>query len=293
MCLKESRFSEDEAPLLDMNSRGSVTSKLSEAEEHHVRKLIRDAMDDTSTIYDMQSSNIYLDDEPIENERGDHCDEFYFPGEQRNMGDFNNQCSSPMAGRSPSCASRSPLLTNRQRRTSEVSITSMTSAGNADEDEAAVNEVNEMRWFERRMLWPAPSVEEALPQVVDELGGIQPAPRYYHDPIGVNKKNVINEDDFVVVDIDELSGNITSNQPSTSEPIRIIDNHFTVPPNQKEDLLKTPENFPCPTDRYVLGEFSFTFYMYGGNDFRSDPLEDSDSECEETKCDEKRWVISY
>lgn len=50
------------------------------------------------------------------------------------------------------------------------------------------------------------------------------------------------------------------------EPIRIVDNHFSVPLG-KTDLLKAPKNFPPATLRYTLCEMTLIWHIYGGKDF--------------------------
>ncbi|XP_012533981.1 autophagy-related protein 2 homolog B-like [Monomorium pharaonis] len=50
------------------------------------------------------------------------------------------------------------------------------------------------------------------------------------------------------------------------EPLRIVDNHFSVPVG-KTDLLQTPANYPAPVLKYTLCEMTLIWHMYGGNDF--------------------------
>nr|XP_012226127.1 PREDICTED: autophagy-related protein 2 homolog B isoform X1 [Linepithema humile] len=52
------------------------------------------------------------------------------------------------------------------------------------------------------------------------------------------------------------------------EPLRIVDNHFSVPAG-KTDLLQTPPNYPAPVLKYTLCEMTLIWHMYGGNDFDS------------------------
>ncbi|XP_011343662.1 autophagy-related protein 2 homolog B isoform X2 [Ooceraea biroi] len=52
------------------------------------------------------------------------------------------------------------------------------------------------------------------------------------------------------------------------EPLRIVDNHFSVPTG-KTDLLQTPPNYPTPVLKYTLCEMTLIWHMYGGNDFDS------------------------
>ena len=52
----------------------------------------------------------------------------------------------------------------------------------------------------------------------------------------------------------------------TEEPIRIVDNHFTMP-THKTDLLQAPADFPMALVRYTLCEMTITWHMFGGSDF--------------------------
>lgn len=60
----------------------------------------------------------------------------------------------------------------------------------------------------------------------------------------------------------------------TKEPIKMIDNHFTVPLG-KEDVLKAPKNYPVPVSKYTLREMSIVWHMYGGSDFTQSEEKDS------------------
>ncbi|PSN53370.1 hypothetical protein C0J52_03803 [Blattella germanica] len=52
----------------------------------------------------------------------------------------------------------------------------------------------------------------------------------------------------------------------TSEPVRVVDNHFAVPIG-KTDQLRAPEHFPDAVLRYTLCEMTIIWHMYGGQDF--------------------------
>ena len=54
----------------------------------------------------------------------------------------------------------------------------------------------------------------------------------------------------------------------TEEPIQVVDNHFPQPLG-KLDLLRAPEHFPTPVQRFTLGDMSVVWYMYGGSDFQA------------------------
>lgn len=58
----------------------------------------------------------------------------------------------------------------------------------------------------------------------------------------------------------------------TDEPVRIIENHFTVPVG-KTDLLKPPKHFPPAVLRYTLCEMTLIWHIYGGYDFQTSNTE--------------------
>lgn len=59
-------------------------------------------------------------------------------------------------------------------------------------------------------------------------------------------------------------------RPLTLSPVRVVDNHFSVPVG-KADLLKAPKHFPAPVYRYTLREMTIVWHMYGGLDFKASP----------------------
>lgn len=65
------------------------------------------------------------------------------------------------------------------------------------------------------------------------------------------------------------------------EPLRIVDNHFSVPVG-KTDLLQTPPNYPVPVLKYTLCEMTLIWHMYGGNDF----------DCTQPQCSVKHVTIN-
>ncbi|XP_069689778.1 autophagy-related protein 2 homolog B isoform X2 [Periplaneta americana] len=86
------------------------------------------------------------------------------------------------------------------------------------------------------------------------------------------------EDDFCILDKEAGSGILTQNGPPevrtlTHEPVRIVDNHFSVPIG-KTDQLRAPEHFPDAVLRYTLCEMTVIWHMYGGYDFDSNAIQD-------------------
>ncbi|XP_045024451.1 autophagy-related protein 2 homolog A isoform X1 [Daphnia magna] len=51
-----------------------------------------------------------------------------------------------------------------------------------------------------------------------------------------------------------------------SASVQVVDGHFS-PPIGKIDVLKAPKNFPVPVMRYVLGEMTLIWEIFGGQDF--------------------------
>ncbi|KAK7872956.1 hypothetical protein R5R35_004266 [Gryllus longicercus] len=79
------------------------------------------------------------------------------------------------------------------------------------------------------------------------------------------------EEDFCILDKEAGSGFLPRNSlPEvrllTSEPVRLIDNHFAVPLG-KTDLLRAPKGYPAAVLRYTLREMTVIWHMYGGHDF--------------------------
>jgi hypothetical protein len=50
------------------------------------------------------------------------------------------------------------------------------------------------------------------------------------------------------------------------QPIEIKEDHFKKPLT-KIDVLKAPDNYPCPLNSYCVQEISLNWFLYGGHDF--------------------------
>ncbi|KAH8417293.1 hypothetical protein KR222_008007 [Zaprionus bogoriensis] len=77
------------------------------------------------------------------------------------------------------------------------------------------------------------------------------------------------EKDYDVIQDNEISllDNFGVEQIYVSEdPLQIVDNHFCLP-NEKTDLLRPPGSFPISDQSYTLCEMTFTWHLFGGNDF--------------------------
>ena len=112
-----------------------------------------------------------------------------------------------------------------------------------------------------------PEQFDALPQVEMDLGDITKFEQL-EMPKVTRKVSSDTDDDFCFVAEEEKPCYSQSEVHMAEDPIRIIDNHFTVP-SKKPDLLKAPKDFPMAIFRYTLCEASVTWHMYGGHDFAS------------------------
>ncbi|XP_058467736.1 autophagy-related protein 2 homolog A [Malaya genurostris] len=115
-------------------------------------------------------------------------------------------------------------------------------------------------------------VVEALPQVTMDLGDVNKFDRSSSKHISNMSKNEPRkvssdtDDDFCFIADEERPHCGNQEVPVLEEPIRIIDNHFSVPTG-KHDLLLAPKEFPMAVTRYTICEMSITWHLYGGHDF--------------------------
>ncbi|KAF5280262.1 hypothetical protein FQR65_LT03070 [Abscondita terminalis] len=111
---------------------------------------------------------------------------------------------------------------------------------------------------------PIPEIGNPLAQVTRDLGDVA---------FRSNKSSDTDDDFYFIGDetgLDFLAKNgIPEIRWLTEDPLKIIDNHFSIPIG-KTDLLKPPKHYPTPIMRYTLCEMSVIWHMYGGNDFKPD-----------------------
>lgn len=108
---------------------------------------------------------------------------------------------------------------------------------------------------------------EALPQVTMDLGDVRKHPNVGKPAAGVARKvSSDTDEDFCFIADEERPHCSNQEVPVLEEPIRIVDNHFSVP-NGKPDLLLAPAGFPMAVTRYTICEMSVTWHLYGGHDF--------------------------
>lgn len=120
---------------------------------------------------------------------------------------------------------------------------------------------------------------EAVPQVTEELGQITIAPP--PAPSCFTKRMSSDTDEEYCMIAEEEKAAFTncgvSKLKIDGDPIRIVDNHFSIPIG-KPDLLRAPPNFPMAVSRYTLCEMSVTWHLHGGHDFPKKDENQSDED---------------
>ncbi|XP_065094861.1 autophagy-related protein 2 homolog A-like [Ochlerotatus camptorhynchus] len=147
------------------------------------------------------------------------------------------------------------------------------------EDTASVNtEMRELLNFECSVMGlqkehdDDDEVVEALPQVtmdlgdVNKFGGSSTKLESAIENSPHRKVSSDTDDDFCFIADEEKPHCGNQEVPVLEDPIRIIDNHFSVPMG-KPDLLLAPKGFPMAVTRYTICEMSVTWHLYGGHDF--------------------------
>lgn len=109
---------------------------------------------------------------------------------------------------------------------------------------------------------------EALPLVDSELGIIASADSKKKAAGKKHNRKLSSDtdDDFCFIGDEERPKYGIDNVQPTDEPIRIVDNHFSIPLD-KHDMLKAPQGFPQAVTRYTICDLSISMHLYGGNDF--------------------------
>ncbi|XP_049276708.1 autophagy-related protein 2 homolog A isoform X1 [Anopheles funestus] len=173
-------------------------------------------------------------------------------------------------------------------RQHEHHTTTHLTGADVDDDNASVN-MRELMNFERSVLGQHPinygigddddddTGVEALPQVTKELGDVNKLNQHRVESnvssggshFAQRKISSDTDDDFcIIADEERPHRDDSHNQevPVSEDPIRIVDNHFSIP-SGKPDLLKAPEDFPSAVERYTICEMTVTWHIYGGRDF--------------------------
>lgn len=115
-------------------------------------------------------------------------------------------------------------------------------------------------------------VTEAIPQVATELGTITTRAK----PLSERNRKISSEteDDYCIIGYEETPKCGFDGIRPSEDPIRIVDNHFSVPLD-KHDMLRAPQGFPQAVTRYTLCDLTVSLHLYGGNDF---PIEKKDGD---------------
>lgn len=259
------QMNEPEDELLQMNETEKIVPEVTKTQQQHVNSLMADAMEES--IYIPSSHNNSTDsDEPVDL----GTDVFFFPDEQTRRERFGGP-SRKIDSCKRRCASEDSIsIDSVSYQDDEIFVRRFEQK---EEDSASVNtEMRELLDFESSvMVGLKEPIEEfdPLPQVEMDLGDIS---KYDTPPkrAPVNRKvSSDSDEDFCIVADEERPtyGEIPVAQ--SDDPIRIIDNHFSVP-HGKPDLLKAPADFPMAVQRYTLCEMTLVWHMYGGHDFPND-----------------------
>uniref|UniRef100_A0A6B2EBD1 Autophagy-related protein 2 n=1 Tax=Phlebotomus kandelakii TaxID=1109342 RepID=A0A6B2EBD1_9DIPT len=264
-CDSTGNLSEADADLLSVKSSQTSIPEVTQTQQQHVNTLMAEAMQE-SAIEESEYS-----DEDI-GALGPGVDVFFFPDEAAKMGVSSKQS---LPGSTPD----------------SVSITS--------------GEIRELYDFESTVMGGGASnidpeidieVEEALPQVAKDLGNVRrrditPSKSHQHRGIGhLRSLSSGTDDDFCFISEEERVIFCGQNEVTvTEDPIRIVDNHFSVP-NRKPDLLQAPHDFPMAVIRYTLCEMSVTWHIFGGSDFSVNPPPEPK---EDTLTEDESYRLSY
>ncbi|XP_029712827.1 autophagy-related protein 2 homolog A [Aedes albopictus] len=109
---------------------------------------------------------------------------------------------------------------------------------------------------------------EALPQVTMDLGDVSKL-THKLEKSPQRKVSSDTDDEFCFIADEEKPHCGNQEVPVLEDPIRIIDNHFSVPTG-KPDLLLAPKGFPMAVTRYTICEMTVTWHLYGGHDFTTE-----------------------
>uniref|UniRef100_A0A182K4W6 Autophagy-related protein 2 n=1 Tax=Anopheles christyi TaxID=43041 RepID=A0A182K4W6_9DIPT len=296
---------EPEGELLPVRPPSSATAPVvTPKQQQHVNTLMADAMEESLYIESTSGSDGARDDSLLGSGDGAGVEMFFFPdererlmkhGKDSNVSDSNSnkrRFGSDDDSLSIDDGSSIPssyhdddhYLRQHDRQQQHVSP----SGADMDDDSASVN-MRELMNFERSVLGQPPinyslgdddeddTGVEALPQVTKELGDVNKLNQNRTESAvgsGVShfphrKISSDTDDDFCIIADEERPHRDDSNNqevPVSEDPIRIVDNHFSIP-SGKPDLLKAPEDFPSAVERYTICEMTVTWHIYGGRDF--------------------------
>ncbi|KAL1379044.1 hypothetical protein pipiens_003861, partial [Culex pipiens pipiens] len=274
--------SEQEADLLPVKPSQSAP-EVTPKQQQRVNTLMAEAMEESMSLQSTFSDSS-RDDQLLAD--GEGVEVFFFPDEDQNR-----------------AAARKKLVnnlvsdhSNKRRFTSDddsLSIDEGSSVPSSyqdddhylkqrpfddrSEDTGSVNtEMRELLNFECSVMGMQKEQEEdeaveALPQVTMDLGDVRKHPTNVDKAAsGVARKvSSDTDEDFCFIADEERPHCSNQEVPVLEEPIRIVDNHFSVP-SGKPDLLLAPQGFPMAVTRYTICEMSVMWHLYGGHDFQTE-----------------------
>lgn len=261
----------------------SVTTQsvpeVSEDQQQRVNQLMEEAMQDC-----VRSPTNKLSGNDLDGGGDDDAEIFYFPDEAQPNAK-KHETVAGISSRKLSQTSRSSSSLNRTDCEDDAS------SNITDCSRRQTTDLQDIIDFETSIMGfkstSEPECTEAIPQVVDELGVIaEPTPKIMN-----RRKSSDTDDDFCFIGDEERPRYGYDNVVSTDEPIRIVDNHFSIPLD-KHDMLKAPPGFPQAVTRYTICDLSISMHLYGGNDFPSDN-EHKEKEYERPVSDGVRMSEAY
>lgn len=203
-------------------------------------------------------------EEPDEKEEAsdDREDIFFFPDEAS---------FKPSGDKSSQSGESSPSLPENKSLSESISSSNTDKESQHGADTISVNtELQDLLDFETSVMGIKPaSSTETNPQVASELGNIMPSKMEETKRVSSDT-----DDDFCIISHEEKPSYDFGEADKTNEPLRIVDNHFSVPIG-KPDLLKAPKGFPMAVMRYTMCEMTLTWHIYGGTDFPASESSDN------------------
>lgn len=253
--------------LLPMKTSGSSVPEVTATQQSHVNKLMADAMEES--IYLPRSSGGSSDMAVGGfDERG--VEVFFFPDEDEKTKKKNEEQNRKLDSHKRRCASEDSISidSSTYRDEDEVYVRSYPEA---NEDTVTINtEMRELLDFETSVMGIKGSEDpqeefEPLPQVRMELGDINQCDRPQSSSKNERNRKVSSDsdEDFCFVAEEEKPTYSQAEVPMSDDPIRIVDNHFSLPVG-KPDLLKAPKNFPMAVQ---VSNFMRYFLDQGFNGF--------------------------
>lgn len=270
---------ESEPDLLSVKSNNQNYPEITHVQQQHVNNLMADAMAESMILMNKG-----------ENEQNPGNSEgveiFFFPDEtntsllqKRFQKKTNNLLNDDLTSSIESIeeCKKTKLKHGASTELIEDGSYNMFEQDNISESESMNTEMNELLNFETSIMnLRCASKEEdesipTFPQVSQDLGDVK---KQTNPEINVKKISNIRklgsdtDEDFCFIAEEEKldRSGYMKDVPTSEEPIRIVDNHFSVP-FAKADLLKAPNDFPLAVVRYTLCEMSLVWHIYGGRDF--------------------------